>query len=117
MLTTRKHVSKTLIALAVAVAAGSLLASSASARVDPQPPRGYQATTQEPGGVTPTDLARAVPRTDGDAPSASTAKGSDSGSSFVNRDLAAGFGFGLAVAILCALALVLTRSRVRVAHS
>jgi hypothetical protein len=139
MLTTRKNVSKTLIAFTVAIAAAAVFTSSASAKSDDSRPQGYLGITQQnagsggvtptdlaravpresnaPAGVTPTDLARTVPSNDNVAPSVTTTKDTEASWGFVDRDLAVGFSLGLAIAILCSLALALSRGRMRVAHS
>ena len=136
MLTTRKNVSKMLMALTVAIAAAAVLTSSAAAKGGL--PQGYEETTQQnagSGGVTPTDLARAVPR-ESNSPAGVTptdlARSVPSGDdtafqlqsaksepvwSSADRDLAIGFGLGLALAIFASVALVMSRNRMRVAHS
>jgi hypothetical protein len=138
MITTRKNLSKMLIALTVAIAAAAVLTSSASAKFGDSRPQGYEGITQQnagSGGVTPTDLARAVPR-DSNAPAGVTptdlarsvpssddtalqlqSAKSDPVWSSVDRDLAIGFGLGLALAIFASVALVMSRNRMRVAHS
>jgi hypothetical protein len=66
-------------------------------------------------GVTPTNLARAVPQAKA-VESATVSASSDS----VNRgDLALGFGLGLILAAACAIAVAMTRDRqsTRMAHS
>ena len=66
-------------------------------------------------GVTPTNLARAVPQANA-VESATVSASSDS----VNRgDLALGFGLGLILAAACAIAVAMTRDRqsTRMAHS
>lgn len=137
MITTRKNVSKMLIALTVTVAAAAVLTSTASAKFDDSP-QGYQGITQQnvgsggvtptdlaravtresnaPAGVTPTDLARSVPSSDETAVQLQSAK-SDPVWSSADRDLALGFGLGLALAIFASVALVMSRNRLRVAHS
>lgn len=135
MLTTRKNVSKVLISLTVTVASAAVLTSTASAKGGL--PEGYQAPaiTQQDGGVTPTDLARAVPR-ESNAPAGVTptdlarsvpavddtalqlqSAKSDPVWSSADRDLAIGFGLGLALAIFASVALVMSRNRMRLAHS
>ena len=137
MFTTRKNLSKTLVAFTLAIAAAAVLTSSAAAKFDDSRPQGYQGVIQQnagSGGVTPTDLARAVPR-ESNAPSGVTPTDlarsvpstgetvvlssveSDSFWSSADRDLAVGFGLGLALAIIGSVALVMARNRTRVAHS
>ena len=70
-----------------------------------------------PGGVTPTNLARAVPSDEGIAPPISTSTETVSSGSFADRELALGFGLGLALAIVLSLALVMSRRRISMAHS
>jgi hypothetical protein len=142
MLTT-KNISR-LVTLALAVAAAAVFTTAASAKVDDSRPQGYlgvmqqdattgggvtptdlaRAVTREsnaPAGVTPTDLARSVAREDGVAPQLSKAQVSNSEAawnfSLTDRDLAIGFGLGLALAVALALALVMSRNRIRIAHS
>jgi hypothetical protein len=137
MFTTRKNLSKTLVAFTLAIAAAAVLTSSAAAKFGDSRPQGYQGVSQQnagSGGVTPTDLARAVPR-ESNAPSGVTPTDlarsvpstgetvvlssveSDSFWSSADRDLAVGFGLGLALAIIGSVALVMARNRTRVAHS
>jgi hypothetical protein len=137
MFTTRKNLSKTLVAFTLAIAAAAVLTSSAAAKFGDSRPQGYQGVIQQnagSGGVTPTDLARAVPR-ESNAPSGVTPTDlarsvpstgetvvlssveSDSFWSSADRDLAVGFGLGLALAIIGSVALVMARNRTRVAHS
>ena len=138
MLTTRKNVSKLLISLTVTVASAAVLTSTASAKFDDSRPQGYQGITQQnagsggvtptdlaravqresnvPAGVTPTDLARSVPAVDDTVLQLQSAK-SDPVWSSADRDLAIGFGLGLALAIFASVALVMSRNRMRLAHS
>jgi hypothetical protein len=138
MFTTRKNSSKLLVALAVAIAASAVLTSTAAAKYGDSRPQGYQGVTQQnsgSGGVTPTDLARAVPR-DSNAPAGVTptdlarsvpvtgdtsvrieSAKSDPFWSSADRDLAIGFGLGLALAIFASVGLVMARNRTRLAHS
>jgi hypothetical protein len=138
MFTTRKNLSKTLVAFTLAIAAAAVLTSSAAAKYGDSRPQGYQGVTQQDagsGGVTPTDLARAVPResnaSGGVTPTdlarsvpstsetavVSESVKSDSFWSSADRDLAFGFGLGLALAIIGSVALVMARNRTRIAHS
>jgi hypothetical protein len=66
-------------------------------------------------GVTPTNLARAVPH----AKAVESATVSASSDSFDRGDLALGFGLGLILAAACAIAVAMTRDRqhTRMAHS
>jgi DNA-binding XRE family transcriptional regulator len=137
MLTTRKNSSKLLVALAVAIAASAVLTSTAAAKFGDSRPQGYQGVTQQnsdsgvtptdlaravprdsnaPAGVTPTDLARSVPVTGDTAVRIESAK-SDPLWSSADRDLAIGFGLGLALAIFASVGLVMARNRTRLAHS
>jgi hypothetical protein len=137
MFTTRKNLSKMLVAFTLAIAAAAVLTSSAAAKFGDSRPQGYQGITQQSagsGGVTPTDLARAVPR-ESNAPGGVTPTDlarsvpstgetvvlssveSDSFWSSADRELAVGFGLGLALAIIGSAALVMARNRTRIAHS
>lgn len=137
MFTTRKNLSKTLVAFTLAIAAAAVLTSSATAKFDDSRPQGYHGVIQQnagsggvtpsnlaravpresnaPAGVTPTDLARSVPST-GETVVLSSVE-SDSFWSSADRDLAVGFGLGLALAIIGSVALVMARNRTRIAHS
>jgi hypothetical protein len=115
------RVTRALVALTTAVAAAALLAATALAGPAFAPggaefrtPDGI--TLQQSGGVTPTDLARAVPRDEGVAPVISTSTETGSSGWFVDRELALGFGVGLALAIV-SVALVMSRRRISLAHS
>jgi hypothetical protein len=144
MLTTQKNISR-LVTLALAFAAAAVFTTAASAKFYDSRPQGYLGVTQQnaatgggvtptnlaravaresnaPAGVTPTDLARAVSREDGVTPPLSKApQVSDSEAawnfSLSDRDRAIGFGLGLALAIALSLALVMGRNRIRIAHS
>jgi hypothetical protein len=143
MLTTRKNISR-LGTLALAVAAAAVFTTAASAKFDDSRPQGYLGVTQQnatsggvtptdlaravpresnaPAGVTPTDLARSVAREDGLAPQLSKAPQVSNSETAWNfslseRDRAIGFGLGLALAVALSLALVMGRNRIRIAHS
>ncbi len=78
-------------------------------------PDGYVGSGVEsaPGGVTPPDLARAVP----DAPSAVVASAPAGAEGFDRDDIAIGFGLGAILAAVGAIALAMGRGRIRMAHS
>ena len=122
MLISHTKVTRSVVALATAVAAAALLAASALAGpafapggAEYRTPDGI--TQQQSGGVTPTDLARAVPRDDGIAPPISSSTETASTGTFADRELAVGFGIGLTLATVLLLALVMSRRRISIAHS
>jgi hypothetical protein len=89
-------------------------------------PDGYVGSGVEsaPGGVTPSDLARAVPRYGPYGPLPQTQLVPDappavpaSADGFDRDDVGIGFGLGLVLAMAGAIALAATRSRNRMAHS
>jgi hypothetical protein len=147
MFSTRKNVSK-LMTLALAIVAAAVFTTSASAMFDgSQSDLGVSQQNATSGGdVTPTDLARAVPRESNapvgvtptdlarSVPQVSDVSRADVSPqpfkappvsksdtnwnlSVADSDLALGFGLGLALAIIFSLALVTSRNRIRIAHS
>jgi len=143
MLSTHKNASK-LLTLASAFVAAMVFTTAASAMLDSSRSQSDLGVTQQnatsgggvtptdlaravpresnaPGGVTPTDLARSVPNVHDISPQLSKAppvakSDTEWNLGFAHRDLALGFGFGLALAIVFSLALVTSRNR-RIAHS
>jgi hypothetical protein len=144
MLSTHRNASK-LLTLALAVVAAMVFTTAASAMVDGARSQSDHGVTQQNatsgGGVTPTDLARAVPR-ESNAPGGVTptdlarsvpnvsdvslqpfkappvaTSDTEWNLSFADRDLALGFGLGVVLAIVFSLALVTSRNRIRIAHS
>ena len=144
----RKGKRKILKAMALGFAAAAVFtgAASGAGSVIAEVPSDYTADWLTPGGVTPTNLARAyeprfegVARPDGyqpqlrgdeplvirDTPDGfmpqtrpSDVVSVSAGSDAYDRgDLAIGFGLGLILATACAAALLMTRNRIRMAHS
>jgi hypothetical protein len=146
MLSARKNISKP-VTLALALAAAAVFTTAAPAKVD-SASYGYVGVTQPnvayrgavvpnaagggitptdlaravpresnaPAGVTPTDLARAVPRDEVVTTQLTKSAKTDPIWSSTDRDLALGFGFGLALVIVFSFALATSRNRIRIAH-